>query len=892
MSFRSLTLRELNSWQSDYPIILFPKTIILSPEFTLVHRKSTTRVQANFPRSCHRSYRVYFLRLCGLGFIALLLLAFFLKPVSVFATPETQAGLSMQADPAFDGNYKYGEWLPVWVELENQGPDLQAEINVRVTGSQASMVFSVPIELPTTSRKRLPVFVLANNFSRELEVQLTTQDQQQTLLASKKVAVRPRPNVSYLIGILATQRGALSLLNGVKFPGIERPKVILDLQLSELPERFEGLRSFDCIIINDIDTSSLTPEQGVALENWVRQGGRLVVGGGSGAQHTVAGLPQSLLPITLQDSTTLTTLSALERFAATSGEQPEGPPILVPGPFVAATGDVSSSRVLAAQQDLPLLLEMPLGRGYVDFVALDLSATPFDGWAGTTNFWSNLLGPSAIYPNWLPQDVSTRRQVADQMPYTLANLPMLDLPSTKGLALLLGVYILLVGPANYLILRWRKRLHWAWITIPLITLIFSAGAFGLGYILHGTDVFLNKIAIIDLDPDGKAIVNSYLGLFSPSQTAYEIEIDGGETAGLVSPLSPFYNPWESFAPPQGYATTRQVVLQQGNPAYVHGLSVEQWSMQSFLVEGLALDFGQVHVDLRLQGQTFEGTVRNDSPHALLDAVIIIGATNKSFVRLGDLPPGKEVEVEISFSNLFANDFGPPLSYRLFEEQFSQPDSTRSSSSATLRQVEVKRMVLENVLDRTPAFISSVKPGTAGAGGGQTPLLLAWLDEAPPSTRISGTKPAQQTTALLLMPLSYKLPDSGSIELRAGMIPGMLTQYPVDGGMCGEPGSTAVYLFRGEAIFEFSVPLEIQDIHIEHLKLSLTTDSNWFGSPSVALYDWVEDQWLELTGITNGINLVPGSANLVNSAGIVRLRITGDGTSQGCYYVNLGLEGYR
>jgi hypothetical protein len=43
---------------------------------------------------------------------------------------------------------------------------------------------------------------------------------------------------------------------------------------------------------------------------------------------------------------------------------------------------------------------------------------------------------------------------------------------------------------NYLLLRWQKRLHEAWITIPLITIVFSIGAFGLGYALRGTNLIL------------------------------------------------------------------------------------------------------------------------------------------------------------------------------------------------------------------------------------------------------------------------------------------------------------------------------------------------------------------------------------------------------------------
>ena len=61
-------------------------------------------------------------------------------------------GLRMKAEAAFDGHFKYGEWLPIWVELENSGPDLDIEIRVRVTGSYGDTSFATPAPLPTGSR--------------------------------------------------------------------------------------------------------------------------------------------------------------------------------------------------------------------------------------------------------------------------------------------------------------------------------------------------------------------------------------------------------------------------------------------------------------------------------------------------------------------------------------------------------------------------------------------------------------------------------------------------------------------------------------------------------------------------------------------------------------------
>ena len=60
------------------------------------------------------------------------------------------------------------------------------------------------------------------------------------------------------------------------------------------------------------------------------------------------------------------------------------------------------------------------------------------------------------------------------------------------------------------------------LAIPLITIVFSIGAFSLGYALRGTNLILNKIAIIELPlasiGNNSAPITSYLGLFSSLTT--------------------------------------------------------------------------------------------------------------------------------------------------------------------------------------------------------------------------------------------------------------------------------------------------------------------------------------------------------------------------------------
>ncbi|HSJ52902.1 MAG TPA: hypothetical protein VLC52_04075 [Anaerolineae bacterium] len=786
--------------------------------------------------------------------------------VPATAADEPPPGLSMDARAAFDGYFKFGEWLPVWVNLENSGPDLDAEVRVRLAGSWGTTTFASPVALPTGSRKRLPVYVLPNNYSHQLEVQLVAGGK---VIHSQEVPINPRVNLTYMIGLIAPERGSIALLLGAALPGQNRPIELVDVALADLPTRVEGLRSLDCLILNDVDTSSLTPEQRETLESWVHQGGRLIVAGGAGARRTSAGLGESLLPVKLRTEQELDSLSGLATFAG-------GEPIRVPGPFLVATGDVTEGQTLSSQQGLPLVHERVLGSGSVDWIALDLDASPFNAWSGTTAFWERLLAPGATYPPWLPTDMSARQMQAGSMTYALSNMPAMDLPSVQGLAVLLAIYVLVVGPLNYLFLRWRKRLQWAWITIPLLTLLFAGGAFALGYVLRGSDLILNKLAVIGVHGDGSASIRGYVGLFSPSQRSYEVRMPGSY---LLSPLSPDYNPWG----PGGLPTSGEMVFLQGDPGQVRGMAVNQWSMQALMVEGNWPSFGQINGDLQLEGTAVTGKVRNDTGYQLVDAVLILGNT---FVRLGNLPPGSQAAVKLDLATLTAQQFGPPISYRLFEDQLN-----KMGPSGPPREAQMKQTLVDSLFQQGGKFGPSAF-ATWDTGALQGLVLLAWLDEAPPEVQLSNRTPTQRATGLVYAPLSYRLPDESRVSLPPGMMVGTLLEMPQDGGMCGSPGTTGVYIGRGQAVIEFRLPLH-GEIEVSQLNLSLRSDGGWWQSPEMAIYDWQASEWSPLGDVTLGTIALAGGDHLVSDDGRIRIQMAYErGGGGGCTFLDLGIDGTR
>ena len=797
--------------------------------------------------------------------IALLLVSW--QPASAQTAP---TGLEMQAQAAFEGNFKYGEWLPIWVTLENTGTDIDAVLQAQINQSGGNITFATRVSLPYSSRKQVVLYVLPNNFSREIDVQLISED---TLLASQVVEVSPIQTDHYLVGITAPEWGPLSQISSLHFERSPREIVLTDLALDQIPDQQAGLNSFDVIILNDSDTSTLSEAQQQSLETWVRNGGFLVIGGGAGLEKTASGLPEALANFEVRRLVETSDLQSLEQLGG-------GDEILLAGPFLVAEIDAS-----AGEEGRSVLHQWPVGKGTVSLVSLSLTDAPFNAWSGTPEFWNNLLAKDAYFPFWMPRDISQRQMRSNSMSYPLSNLPALDLPSIKNLGVLLIVYIVVIGPVNYWTLKRRKQLHLAWVTIPVLTAVFAAGAFGLAYAMRGNDIVTNKLAVINLDQDGYAQINSFIGMFSPAQESYEVEVSGSP---LLSPaLNGYYDPWSSYNPG---STIGETVFMQGEPSKVVGLEINQWSMQSFMSENQTAYFGQIVSDLTLSGNQLTGSIENRMEQPLLDAVIVFG---NSVISLGDLPAQESIEVNAAITEQTTEFYGGTLTYKILEAYYPNINFEYQ------REYELRRSILDATFQPFGFWIGPAFEGSAAEQEDNLSLsnvyLVGWVEQAPPEIQINGKRATQNTLGMLTAHLPFQL-ASGAYTLPTTLIEGRLTDQSTNSGYCGST-STSIFLDRGRAEFEFQIPPALLETEIDKLMVRFQEEaSQWNGGDitgTLSIYNWEKERWSGISNLTNGINSIDGSDALIDPSGIVRIKFERDAANTGgCVIVLVGLEGAK
>jgi len=400
-------------------------------------------------------------------------------------------------------------------------------------------------------------------------------------------------------------------------------------------------------------------------------------------------------------------------------------------PLPALSGELLGGRALATVGDRVVAAERPYGSGTVTLLGFDPSVDWIAQTDASKGLWRRLLPPRGADGLTFTND--------NMLVNAVSQLPSLALPPTGGLIALLGAYIVLIGPLNYLVLKRLDRREWAWLTMPLLIVVFAVGAYGYGAILRGSDVIVNEVAIVRGAPgatDGTAQV--YLGIFSPSRGVYQVRVPGG--ALLSTPVVE-----AGFG---GGPTTTLDVL-QGDPARVRNLAVGFGALRSIRAE-TAVAVPLIEADLGLVDGRLRGTIRNASTQRLERPAVVLGGT---VAVLGDLEPGAEASVDVA---LQSNQFGQSLSDRLVGQVYFG-DGSLAPDAARLN-------VRHNMVDQLTwdPFV-----GSSNLLSADGPVVLAWGSGDVVDVEIEGQRPNRVGNVLYYLPA--KLSVSGPTTFRADLI---------------------------------------------------------------------------------------------------------------------------
>jgi hypothetical protein len=772
--------------------------------------------------------------------------------------------IAIQARALVGGRFEAGGWAALAVNLANDGPPITGYL---AADSEDGTVRHL-VELPAGSRKQVAFYVRPASFARTVAVRFEASDGAQ--LATTEVEVRVLERTTGHVALVGDGGGNLRPQLIARSPGLPDP---IPMAAADLPDRPEPLRGIETLIWA-AESTGLTEAQRRSLERWVAAGGQLVVLGGPDWQARAAAFAD-LLPVeglTAIDDASLSPLA--DWIGATP---PDGAATLTVSVGALRDGAVS----LASSNDGALFAAIGRGAGRVAWLGVDLATEPFRGWPGAAMLWSRLVPDDRLAAQFGGPGL-LEEEVTNFMTQALSNLPSLEVPPAELLLAVIVGYILLIGPVSYVVLRRLDRRELAWITAPLLVLVFSAGSYGIGASMKGSEIIVNEIAVIRSTTGGTAAsVSTFAGIFSPSRNTYDLTVQGD---ALFSALR--NTGFDGTTPTASltYAT------EQGDPSHLRGLAVSVFGLQAVRAETVVPYTPALHVDWSFSIGSIEGTVTNDGSVSMEDVAVI---SQGGGVLVGTLAPGASSAFTLPMRNLN----GSSASDMVYGVANFNP-----TSSAAQRQIQVRRQVIDSLVGYGGGMPG--KFGEAGGGIDRGPFIIGWqTDTSLMPVEVDGHEVQRYAQSVEVLSGRPRL-GPGAVSLEPIQ---MATKIVSTAGEASESEPGYVTLGDGEVVFQLSLPLEANGLAPSKVTLIATNDpsSIFFNQANMesrmpsgfrmSVFDVLAQDWVDVGDLSKASRFEVGDpASVMDSGGRIRVRISGsqvpDEFGQMPVYAGAAVEG--
>ncbi|WP_298816032.1 hypothetical protein [Chloroflexus sp.] len=605
-------------------------------------------------------------RILLIGLLSLLL-------VSSTVAAQQPSPITISVRVGLDGerSIRPNYWFPVQVTLTNDGPDREIVFEWRDADAER-LTQRYRIDLPGGARKQI---ILPAIQTGRAALAIATSDGVE--IWRERISLNQIDAGLLAIGLLSDDPAVLSSLTTADFMD-NRRATLLNLEPALLADDPFLLTAFDAIAIREL-TADLRPTQRDALLTWVQQGGTLLIGGGTTGETAIRAFAD-VLPVTVGPLRRDTPINELERLSGLSGLSNFVPTLTANTVTMRPNGQPITRDGLISQ--------VSMGAGKIVFAAFDLAA--LRAWPGESNVWKAALD---LQPRIEPG--STFRFSFNNILQGSLTQSLFSIPSTMTLLGLIGAYIIVIGPLQFLLLRRLRRLEWAWLSTPLLIVIFLGMTYGMSFVVRGGQVQVVQLTIAQSAADGdQAMTTTFTGIFAPQRQSYRLNFP---EAAMVTPLD---------------QDTPIATEYDGSSVTIPDLLFDAAAFRTLIIEQVTPNPLDITHQIEQRGNRWEGTLGNASAIRLSDVTVVTGNDAQ---WLGTLEPGQEVIIDLS------------------TDRDNFINTIQMAGGSLLRRTSI----LENLF-WYGIFNSRFNPALAEAEfPGDGLYLIGWSDQTTPVIQING-----------------------------------------------------------------------------------------------------------------------------------------------------------
>lgn len=531
-----------------------------------------------------------------------------------------------------DGKYRAQRYMPINIEVKNLEKDFNGEIEVRVASDTSGGYDSYSREVLATAGEdiniTIPVKFLedSTNGTVCLIEDNKVVYEKNLLISSGRVS-----DGNALVGLLTDDATALGYLGDITFSDSTYSNLgkmnLVKLNESIL-ENGLNIDSLDLIIINNYNTANLKEDQYNALNNWVNNGGTLLIGAGANEGKTINNIDKSFLNISSSGT--------VERNVAITLENLNLILSLITFDGATVTNNSYGSK---------LVYSLDRGEGKILVTAFDLGLEPFISSVDSPLMLQNMLIKTfdKIYDKNYNGGYN---EFSYEISNVLNTIPVENIVSTASLAVILVVYGLLIGIVLYIVLKKKNKRDLIWISIPLTAVIFTVVIYLLGSKMKIKDVVVNSVNIISTDEEGKGEINGYIGLASKNNDNIKIEKEESLEMKYISDNNNYYYTDGNYE----FKNLRVKTTYTDNNSYFTVSNNNILQMNRFEVSGKEIVMPKIENTLRINSGALEGAIKNNLDADIKKLLIVSG---QSVWDIGSVKKGEEISLNnVSISSTY------------------------------------------------------------------------------------------------------------------------------------------------------------------------------------------------------------------------------------------------
>lgn len=554
--------------------------------------------------------------------LSVFILSLLITNVKVSAS-KNNSKYNLNISYGIDGRYRALKYMPVTVQINSLEKDFNGEVEVRVTSDSSGGYNAYSKEVSASKGESISVTIPVKFLDGNSNGAVCIIENEKVLYEKKLLISSGRINEgNAFTGLLTDDPTALGYLGNITYFDSNYSNTgkmnCVNLTEGMLDENGLNIDGLDVIIINNYNMANLNDKQYSALNNWVNAGGTLLIGAGANESKTINNINKSFLNISSNGTSQQNVKTASESLN-----------------LILSQIILENSTVTVNSDENKLVYSLDRGAGKILITAFDLGLEPFISSDDAAVMLQDMLIETfdKIYEeNYQGGYSSATYEISN----ILGSIPVENTVSTLTLAIVLGVYAILVGIVIYLILKKMKKRDLTWVLIPATAIVFTVIIYLLGSKMKIKDVIVNSANIISVDEEGRGQINSDIGIASKNKENIKIEKEEDLKMQYMSDDYYYYGDTDYNA-----KTLRVKTTYTNYNSYFTVSNNDVASVNKFEVSGKEIVMPKLENTLKIKNGNLEGTIKNNLDADIKKLVIVSG---KTVWDLGEVAKGEETSI--------------------------------------------------------------------------------------------------------------------------------------------------------------------------------------------------------------------------------------------------------